>query len=203
MADRKFALLAAAAVAAGIAALFVSRDAKASTGRGDNGDPDSPAIGAANMPTPLTASLQPSTSLVAWLKGKEGLSLKKYNLGDGGATIGYGHFEPSGPKADALPDEITQDQADQLFASDVQARGSDIVKAYVTVDLSQNEFDALTSLAFNLSRSAFSQIAMAVNSGQPLDPLIYTWTRPGTALEAGLRARRDAELAMFVSGTYA
>lgn len=57
-----------------------------------------------------------SEKLLAMLKKRERLSLTRYNLGDGGYTWGYGHFEK---KPDALPMQITREFAENLFANDV------------------------------------------------------------------------------------
>jgi lysozyme len=206
----------------GVLGLFLVARASASepTGYGDTGSPDDPGppplqpssadlFNADNVDAQPVESLSPSPQLIAWLKGKESLSLSKYTLGDGGVTIGYGHYEPFGPKADALPAQITQAQAEQMFADDLQARAVVWVQKYVFVPLTQNQFDALVSLAYNLSPHSFSQIADSVNNGNGIGDAAtqtgpaYDYIRAGTNLEAGLRARRNAEVAMFDSGNYA
>jgi lysozyme len=202
-------------VGLGALGLFLIAQAQASepTGHGDDLNPDVPGplpiapfsnlFNAGVMDAFAVDALSPSPELVAWLKGREKFSADKYQLGDGGVTIGWGHYEPFGPAADALPDHITQLEGDQLFAADLQSRGVDQVRKYVMVPLTQNQFDALVSLAFNLSPHSFATIADAVNAGEGIDPAAYNYVRAGTNLEAGLRKRRDAEVAMFNDGTYA
>lgn len=223
MADRPSPLV--VAVVLGAAFLLLSGRARASA-RGDSGDPNAPGplpnfswdpnVNADNTAAASPMQLEPSAQLAAWLKAKESLLLDKTDLGDGGFTIGWGHFEARGSKAAAaMPDSITQSDADALFSDgpvpawvsqsspDLDARGAAVVRKYVNVPLTQNQFDALTSLAYNLSQTSFAQIADAVNQGAGIDPIAYNFVRAGTQFEAGLTARRNAEVAMFESGVYA
>lgn len=150
----------------------------------------------------MPSELKPSEQLKAWLKRKEKLMLHRYELGDGGVTIGYGHYEPYS-RAHLVPETITVEEAEQLFNDDIEARGARWVRAYVSVPLSQNEFDALTSLAFNLSPRSFKRIADALNVGEDWKAVALEYTRPGTNLEAGLIARREDEFAIFDRAEYA
>lgn len=204
----------AAIIALGVGALLLlSGKSSSASVRGDAGDPNAPgpqpstsfdpSVNADNLNAWTPAALEPSSQLVDWLKRKEGFLATKTYLGDGGATLGYGHYEPAGPRADALPDTITEPVAAALFANDIQTRAVQQVVKYVNVPVTQNQFDALVSLAYNLSPGSFSHIADAVNAGQGLDPVIFQFVRPGTQFEAGLTARRQSELAMFDTGVYA
>lgn len=147
------------------------------------------------------ADLVPSPELLDMLKASEGLSLTPYLLGDGGATIGYGRYYPaSGP---AAPARITQAQADQWLADDVEARGARWVRTYVTAPLLQNQFDALVSMAYNLSPRSFKTIAQAINDGQDPEAAALQFVRSGSNLERGLRNRRGREIALYRAGVYA
>lgn len=195
------------------ALLLLSKRSEAAPARGDTGDPDAPgpqpsstwnaSVNTGNLDAWLPDQLSPSPELVAWLKAREGFLGTKTYLGDGGATLGYGHYEPSGPRADALPATITQADAEAQLMQDIQVRAVANVQHYINIPLLQNQYDALVSLAFNLSPTAFAKIADAVNAGNGLDPVIFDYVRAGTAFEAGLTARRNAELAMFDQGNYA
>lgn len=149
----------------------------------------------------MPSELKPSEQLKDWLRRKEKLMLTRYELGDGGVTIGYGHYEPYS-RAHLVPETITVNEAEQLFADDIEARGARWVRAYVRVPLTQNEFDALTSLAFNLSPRSFQRIASALNAGEDWKAIALEYTRPGTNLEKGLIARREDEFAIFDQGNY-
>lgn len=129
------------------------------------------------------------------LKKREGLKLTRYRLGDGGYTIGYGrYYADGGPEC---PAAITLDTAERMFADDLVQRGEKWVKLYVSVPVTQNQFDALVSMAYNLRPSSFKRIAEAVNQGQDPTPIAMEYTRPGTNLERGLIARREEELSIF------
>lgn len=147
------------------------------------------------------SSMRTSPEGLAALRKRERLMLTRYELGDGGWTIGYGHFTPYGDTPP--PQRITEAEAEQIFAVDVAERGERWVKAYVTAPLQQHEFDALVSMAFNLSPKSFRNIAEAVNRGEDPEAQALRYVRAGSNLEAGLRNRRAHELAMFRTGTYA
>lgn len=147
------------------------------------------------------SEMRSSEQLLRALKKRERLVLVRYRLGDGGWTIGYGRYYPDGGAVP--PERIDQATAEAWFAQDVVERGERWVKAYVTVPLLQQQFDALVHMAFNLSPKSFRNIAEAVNRGEDPEAQAMRYIRAGTDLEAGLRNRRAEELAMFRSGVYA
>lgn len=155
-----------------------------------------------NTLTPsAVAGMRPSAELLAMLKRGEALRLTRYRLGDGGWTIGYGRFYPDGGAEP--PVTIKRETAEAWFAEDVEARGARWVRAYVTVPLTQAQFDALTHMAFNLKPSSFKTIADAVNCGEDPEAAALRFIRAGTNLEAGLRNRRAREVALYRHGIYA
>lgn len=142
-----------------------------------------------------------SADMLDMLKTRERLMLGPYNLGDGGWTIGYGHFEKS---RDALPNITTEAEALAVFAEDVTSRGEKWVKLYVTVPLSQNQFDALVSIAFNMSPRSFKKFADSVNAGQGISDIAQqsvAWVDP--KFTNGIQNRRNAEMRVFNDGVYA
>ena len=136
-----------------------------------------------------------SDAMKARLMVREGCRLPRYRLGDGGYTLGYGRYFADG--GTVPPASIDQATADAWFDEDLIARGEKWVKLYISVPISQNQFDALTSMAYNLRPSSFKNIADAVNAGQNPTPVAMQYTRPGTNLERGLIARREDELGIF------
>lgn len=136
-----------------------------------------------------------SAAMRARLKKREGLKLTRYRLGDGGWTIGYGRYYPDGGAT--CPASIDLDTAERWFTEDLAAKGEKWVKLYVSVPINQAQFDALTSMAYNLRPSSFKRIAEAVNAGMDPTPIAMEYTRPGTNLERGLIARREEELSIF------
>jgi lysozyme len=151
-------------------------------------------------PTAL-ADMVPSDELRAMLKQGEALRLTRYRLGDGGWTLGYGRYFPDGDTPP--PASITRETAEQWFAEDVEQRGARWVRAYVDRPLQQWEFDALTSMAFNLRPSSFRTIAEAVNAGEDPEAASLNYVRAGTNLEQGLRNRRAREIALYRQAVYA
>jgi lysozyme len=135
------------------------------------------------------------------LKRREKLSLTRYALGDGGYTWGYGHFSKN---PDELPMTINVEMAEAIFEDDVINRAEKWVKLYVSVPLTQNQFDALVSIAFNMSPQSFKKFATAVNAGQGIDDIAaqsIAWVDP--KFQNGIRNRRNEELRIFNDGVYA
>ncbi|PMS38857.1 glycoside hydrolase family 24 [Trinickia symbiotica] len=154
-----------------------------------------------NMVNPTPASgMTVSDAEVSALKQREGLRLTRYALGDGGYTIGYGHYSTN--LAD-IPATCTQAQADAWFADDLENRATKWVRLYVTVPLSQNQFDALVDVAYNMSPRGFKRFADAVNAGQGIDDIAQAsvaWVDP--SLQNGIQNRRNAEMNEFDNGVY-
>jgi lysozyme len=142
------------------------------------------------------ASLSVSPAGENLIKRFESCKLQRYRLdGENGFTIGWGRFfKDGGPECPAV---ISQAQADAWFAEDVEARAAKWVRAFVTVNVTQAQFDALASMAYNMSPTSFKKIAAAVNDGQDPEEVAMQFTRPGSKYERGLRNRRGQELALF------
>lgn len=147
------------------------------------------------------ADMWASDQLRAMLKAREKLRLERYNIGDGGWTIGYGHFEKD---ISRIPARITVDQAERMFDQDVAERAEKWVRLYVKVPLLQHQFDALVHIAYNMSPASFKKFATTVNAGQG----IGYWANRSIAwvaghLQNGIRNRRNQELTLFNTGMYA
>ena len=120
------------------------------------------------------------------------------------ATIGYGHKLHSGPVTEADRDHfrvgITSMQADQIFRQDLGKAEGDI-NQYARVPLSQNQFDALASLVFNIgSQFNSSTLLEWLNVGDYLGAgeQFLVWIRAGSAYPPGLARRRREERALFL-----
>jgi lysozyme len=135
------------------------------------------------------------------LKRREQLRLERYNLGDGGWTIGYGHWDSN---INNVPARITPDDAEALFDQDLYSRAYKWVRLYVSVPVNQYQFDALTHIAYNMSPKGFKRVADAVNAGEGIDQIadqsVY-WV--SSNFQNGIRARRAQEVALFNDGVYA
>jgi lysozyme len=198
-------LLITSSVALLVLADFLRRQEQDGDGEGSAPDWSDEARGlaaeAVNAMSPTEVSgMSPSGQLQAMLRRGEAVRLTRYRLGDGGWTIGIGRYYKDG--GELPPETITREQADAWFAEDIEARGARWVRAYVSVELNQAQFDALTSMAFNLKPSSFKTIADAVNRGEDPEATSLNFVREGTDLEAGLRNRRAREIQLYRTGVY-
>jgi lysozyme len=133
------------------------------------------------------------------IEGYEGVRLTAYLDSVDVPTIGVGHT--LGVK---LGDTITQDQADEFLRADLED-AEYAVNKYVTVPLTQGQFDSLTSFVFNLGAGAFkgSTLLADLNAGQYDDAAdqLLRWNRAGGQILAGLTKRRISERLMFLTGS--
>lgn len=164
------------------------------------------AAAAVSGPTPVSG-MHTSARMIDQMKRRESYQSKPYNLNDGGWTWGYGH---QGTKSETPPAYISQADADALFVQDVAQRGEYWVKLYVTVPQTQNQFDALVSIALNMSPRSFKLFADDVNAGKGIDAMCATsvqWMKadPATGrkdMRAGIQDRRNAEMDVYDRGIY-
>lgn len=128
----------------------------------------------------------------------EGLKLKPYLCSAKVPTIGYGNtYYPSGKKVTLLDAPITQDYAFEIF-KDIADKFAKRVAERVKSNITQNQFDALVSFAYNIGTGAFatSTLLKKVNAN-PNDLTIRNeflkWTKAGGKVVQGLKNRREAE----------
>lgn len=138
-----------------------------------------------------------------FIKGHEALRLQMYDndgSATGNCTIGYGHKLRSGKCTPAdratYPNGITEAQAEQFLRQDVTIAEGD-VKSRVTVPLTQNQFDALTSFAYNMGGPRFGKSSvLRVLNERRYDAVpgeLATYARGG----GGLAVRRKEEGELF------
>ena len=130
------------------------------------------------------------------IKRFEGCRLVSYADIVGVWTIGYGHTAGVGPGQ-----TISQQQADDMLQADVDSFASSLSK-YIVAPVSQNQFDACVSLAFNVGTSAFagSTLLRLLNKKdyEGAANQFPRWNRAGGKPVAGLTKRRLAEQALFL-----
>lgn len=129
------------------------------------------------------------------IKDFEGLVLHSYYCASGVLTIGYGHTG-----CDVYSGkEITEDEAVELLRKDLW-RFEDAVSGLITVPLSQGEYDALVSFAFNCGEGALehSTLRRRLNSGDEKRPVFLEelpkWVNGPNGPLPGLVRRREAEI---------
>lgn len=135
---------------------------------------------------------------IALIKQFEGFSRTPYRCPAGKWTIGYGHvIRETGFKIrDSTIDEA---QAEALLKNDLQ-RVEAAVSHFVTVPLSQQQFDALCSLTYNIGISAFSgsTLLRLLNAGdKAASRQFLRWIYAGKQPLAGLISRRQKERELF------
>jgi lysozyme len=144
------------------------------------------------------------------IAGFEGFVPYAYNDAAGHATVGYGRLLHMGPVTQADRDKygtksnpkVTKAQALKWLREDAkQAEGA--VRSTVRVPIRQQEYDALTSLAFNIGSGAFgsSTLVKELNKGhyRRAGLQILRWNRAGGKVLLGLSRRRRAELDLYQS----
>jgi lysozyme len=126
----------------------------------------------------------------------EGCRLVAYQDGNGIWTIGYGHTGPTVVKGLTC----TQAQAQAWLDGDLATADAAIARL-VTVTLTQNQWDALVSLVFNIGQGKFarSTVLRQLNQGYPLQAsiAIAMWNKVAGQASRGLAVRRAAEQQLF------
>ena len=131
------------------------------------------------------------------IKEFEGLRLRSYVCPAGKWTIGWGHTRTARPNMG-----ITEGQADELLREDVR-NFERCINRNVRVPLTNNEFSALVSWAFNIGCGAVqtSTLLRVLNQGnktRAADELLR-WNRGDGRVLKGLIRRRQAERELFLS----
>ncbi|HCU0428839.1 lysozyme [Serratia marcescens] len=144
--------------------------------------------------------MKTSASGREFIKGFESLRLKAYpDPGTGGKpwTIGWGHT-----KGVKQGDRITHEQAEQ-FLSDDLAVFELTVNSAIKRPMTQNQFDAMVSLAFNIGGPNFAQSTLVKNFNtgdvQGAADQFPRWKFSDGKVMPGLVKRRAAEREMFLS----
>jgi lysozyme len=141
--------------------------------------------------------LRTSDAGIALIKQFEGVRLDAYVCPAGVLTIGYGHTGDDVYEGQV----INHDEADALLRADL-AKFERCVGVAVN-DVTQQQFDACVSLAFNIGCAAFGKSTLARKIAQgdvsgAADEFLR-WNRGGGKVLPGLTRRREAERALFLS----
>lgn len=135
-----------------------------------------------------------------FIKGFESLRLVAYpDPATGGKpwTIGWGHTKGVKPG-----DRITQEQAEQFLSDDLAVFEMSVNSA-IKRPMTQNQFDAMVSLAFNIGGPEFagSTLVKKFNAGdvQGTADQFPRWKFSDGKVMPGLVKRRKAEREMFLS----
>jgi lysozyme len=146
----------------------------------------------------------------AMLEQWEAFKLHVYKDSAGLPTIGVGHLltksELTSGKiiingvAVRYANGLTQQQVNDLLAQDLKP-AEQAVTSGVKVALNQNQFDALTSFAFNVGTGAFSgsTLLKVLNQGQynQVPAQLMRWKHSGGQVTQGLINRREDEIKLW------
>ncbi|MFC2544869.1 MAG: lysozyme [Aggregatibacter sp.] len=137
---------------------------------------------------------------IEFIRQLEGEKLTAYPDIVGIWTIGVGHtgFVDGKPVARGMA--ITKEKSKELLTADLK-RFESAVNDAVKVTLTQNQFDALVSLAFNIGEGAFARSTLVnkLNAGDKKGAAeqFLVWKNAGGRVSQGLLNRRQEEKAMF------
>lgn len=142
------------------------------------------------------------------IKSFEGLALRAYRCPAGVLTIGYGH---TGPQAQ-IGRAITREEADRILWADVERIEAGLT-LLLRVRVSDDEWSALVSLAFNIGAAAFksSSVLRKLNAGDRTGAAsaFDLWVKArdpkskAKIVLPGLVKRRALEKALFLRGAQA
>lgn len=145
--------------------------------------------------------MQTSAAGRAAIAQREGNKLKAYTDSVGVLTIGVGHTSAAGPPKVTKGLTITAAQSDEILSRDLATFEAAVNKA-VKVPLSQGQFDALVSLAFNIGSGAFakSTLVKRLNAGNVAGAAdaFMMWNKPKEII-----GRRKTEQKQFLAASKA
>ena len=154
--------------------------------------------------------MQISEKGLSLIKKEEKFMAKRYLCPAGKPTIGYGHvILASEPHLNTAT--LTEAQASELLVKDVARQYGAHVASHLTRAVTQNQFDAMVSLTYNIGTGGFdkSSVLRLANAGSTSTEAICQafglWnkvTNPKTKkleVSNGLTVRRAREAALYLS----
>lgn len=146
--------------------------------------------------------MKTSDNGIKFIECWEVLKLKRYWDKNDGWTIGWGHLVKKG---ETIPSVITMDQAVDLLKKDLKYT-EDFIGVAVKVPLTQQQFDALVSLVFNIGTGHFlsSTLLKCLNKKdyKKASEQFKWWRLDDGKRSAGLEKRRAQEVDIFNNGVY-
>lgn len=129
------------------------------------------------------------------IKSFEGCRLTAYKCPAGVWTIGYGHTNEvsTGMK-------ITEAQAVNFLKQDLCKFENSVNKVCSSLNLNQNEFDALVSFTYNCGEGSLRTLIKDRSKKQIAEALLL-YNKSGGKILPGLVRRREAERELFLKST--
>jgi len=134
--------------------------------------------------------------------------LKAYKLGDGMITIGWGHAEKIKGSKFKVGQHISREMAQKLFNKDVSSAADGVRRMFsewkdegVDIKITQDQFDALVSMALNLGVSGLRQsdVVHQIKIGDLKKAGETIKTTSVSKKFAGLSKRREKESELFMT----
>lgn len=145
--------------------------------------------------------MQISNNGINKLKVEEGEKLIGYKDTRGIPTVGVGHTGVVDGKPVSVGMVISKDKSSELLRSDLKWT-EEAIAINVKVPLTQNQYDALCSLIFNIGANAFanSTVLKRLNAGdyKGAADAFLMWKKAGNDPDR-LLPRRQRERALFLS----
>lgn len=151
-------------------------------------------------------TLRTTTLGLSLIKAFEACKLTAYICPAGKWTIGWGHTSEAGGPVVRPGMKITQRDADQIFRDDVDNFEDAVELLLGSTEVSENEFDALVSFAFNagipaLKSSTLLKKVKLKSNDDIIDAEFQKWNKATVegkkVIMPGLSRRRRAEAALW------
>lgn len=146
--------------------------------------------------------------LVAYRVGKDTNKDGNLDIHDGMITIGYGHAEPLKKSKYKVGDKITEHEAEILFKQDLRVAENGVKRLFkqwqedgIDIKISQNMYDSMVSMAFNMGISGFRQskfIQKLKTSNDHIEAASLILTSRNSGKFPGLNTRREQEANLFL-----
>ena len=137
------------------------------------------------------------------IKDFEGFSSTSYLCPAKIPTIGYGNtFWEDGRKV-KMGEQISKEKALELLEYVANKDFSQKIYPLIKVEISQNQFDSMVSLAYNIGVEAFSKSTLLkkvnANDFKGAGDEFLKWNKSGGKPLLGLTRRRERERELFLS----
>lgn len=144
---------------------------------------------------------------IKFLKEAEGVELKAYpdpaTKGEP-YTIGVGHTSMAGEPKVTKGMTITEHEAEEILTRDL-VKYEKAVTDYAGPDFTQNQFDAMTSLCFNIGPGNFKSSSIArhhkAKEYQKAADSFLKWNKAAGKVMSGLTRRREAEKRLYLKSS--
>jgi lysozyme len=134
------------------------------------------------------------------IKRNEGLRLDSYQDVAGVWTIGYGDTGPDVRSGMSITPQQAEERLLKRLAREFEPAVRDAIKGAA---VTQNQFDAMVSLAYNIGVGAFSGSSVArkhkAGDYQGAADAFRLWNKAGGRVWPGLSRRREEERSLYLS----